>query len=90
MLFSSKKVFLSFRFFPNLTFIPTTARKVIVFVMNLFNSRLNSLATLEFVSIVALNDNACFDLRFREVRSFGGWNPQNQRDFVRFRPYRKD
>jgi len=35
MLLRSKNVFLSFRFFPNLTFIPTTARQVIVFVMNL-------------------------------------------------------
>jgi len=31
---------------------------------------LKSLATSEFVSIVALNDNACSDFGFREVRSF--------------------
>jgi len=31
---------------------------------------LKSLATLEFVGIVALNDKACYDFSFREVRSF--------------------
>jgi len=69
MLFSSKRVFFSFRFFPYLTFIPTTARKVIVFCNeSLFNIRLKSLATLDLVRIVALNENTFSDFSFREVR----------------------